>query len=70
MTLPATDIGYLTLQSGDIPQTWARILSHFHGCAYCKDYAVAEKQGQRASEWLNLGKDNSTNSSQRFYLCV
>jgi hypothetical protein len=33
-------------------------------------YAVAEKQGQRASEWLNFGKDNSTNPSQRFYLCV
>lgn len=37
---------------------------------YCKDYAVAEKQGQRASEWLNFAKDNSTNPSQRFYLCV
>ena len=71
MTLPATDIGYLTLQAVIFRRHALGFWPRFkHGCAYCKDCAVAEKQGQRASEWLNFVKGYSTNPSQRFYLCV
>lgn len=56
MTLVATDIGQTLVACSNIPQTWARILPHFEmdALAVKEDYGGAGRQGQRASEWLNV----------------